>query len=180
MSKPLLLTSNCSYPCCIVLGKVISISILIVLFACLCFQRNRYTPFMAFEFTLVGLDYRKISQANQTAANRDGPESYPPTRQRPAFFQDTKTLLVTDLVVKVDDKVPDIVAQDPRPLLFHARDNALERVDNTPEVRLKGWRRIVQVCSCEPVSKWSSILDHSTPSCALSPSCLGMVLDIGS
>lgn len=49
------------------------------------------------------------------------------------------------MVVKVEDGVPDIVAQDPRPLLFHARDNALERVEDTEEVRLKGWRRVVQV-----------------------------------
>ncbi len=49
------------------------------------------------------------------------------------------------MVVKVEDEVPEIVCEDPRPLLFHARDNALERVEDTPEVRLKGWRRIVQV-----------------------------------
>lgn len=61
--------------------------------------------------------------------------------------QATKTLLVTDMVVKVEDEVPEIVCEDPRPLLFHARDNALERVEDSPEVRLKGWRRIVQVGS---------------------------------
>lgn len=60
-------------------------------------------------------------------------------------LQATKTLLVTDMVVKVEDEVPEIVCEDPRPLLFHARDNALERVEDSPEVRLKGWRRIVQV-----------------------------------
>ena len=49
------------------------------------------------------------------------------------------------MVVKVEDAVPAIVAEDPRCLLFHARDNALEKVENTEEVRLKGWRRIVQV-----------------------------------
>ena len=64
---------------------------------------------------------------------------------RCAFDQATKTLLVTDMVVKVEDAVPPIVAEDPRCLLFHARDNALEKVENTEEVRLKGWRRIVQV-----------------------------------
>lgn len=51
------------------------------------------------------------------------------------------------MVVKVEDEVPEIVCEDPRPLLFHARDNAFERVEDTPEVRLKGWRRIVQVGS---------------------------------
>lgn len=61
------------------------------------------------------------------------------------FEQETKTLLVTDMVVKVEDEVPEIVAQDPSPLLFHARDNAYERVENTSEVLRKGWRRIVQV-----------------------------------
>lgn len=49
------------------------------------------------------------------------------------------------MVVKVEDEVPEIVAQDPRPLLFHARDNAYERVENTRDVLRKGWRRIVQV-----------------------------------
>lgn len=49
------------------------------------------------------------------------------------------------MVVKVEDEVPEIVCDDPRPLLFHSRDNALERVEDTPDVRLKGWRRIVQV-----------------------------------
>ena len=47
--------------------------------------------------------------------------------------------------MKVEDAVPAIIAEDPRPLLFHARDNAFEKVENTEEVRLKGWRRIVQV-----------------------------------
>lgn len=60
------------------------------------------------------------------------------------FHKETKTLLVTDMVVKVEDEVPEIVAQDPSPLLFHARDNAYERVENTSEVLRKGWRRIVQ------------------------------------
>ncbi|CAM9349344.1 unnamed protein product, partial [Ectocarpus sp. 6 AP-2014] len=73
--------------------------------------------------------------------SKDGSGGYGET----AFFhKDTKTLLVTDMVVKVEDQVPEIVCEDPRPLLFHARDNALERVEDTPEVRLKGWRRIVQ------------------------------------
>lgn len=65
--------------------------------------------------------------------------------RQPTLRQATKTLLVTDMVVKVEDQVPDIVAEDPRPLLFHARDNAREKVENTEAVRLKGWRRIVQV-----------------------------------
>lgn len=53
------------------------------------------------------------------------------------------------MVVKVEDQVPEIVAEDPRPLLFHARDNAFEKVEDTEDVRLKGWRRIVQVCVYE-------------------------------
>ncbi|CAM9992593.1 unnamed protein product [Pylaiella littoralis] len=73
--------------------------------------------------------------------SKDGSGGYGET----AFFHKaTKTLLVTDMVVKVEDEVPEIVCEDPRPLLFHARDNAFERVEDTPEVRLKGWRRIVQ------------------------------------
>lgn len=68
-------------------------------------------------------------------------------RMHAALSQATKTLMVTDMVVKVEDEPPKVVQDDLNPLLFHARDDALERVENTPTVRRKGWRRIVQV-SC--------------------------------
>lgn len=59
------------------------------------------------------------------------------------FHKSTGTLLVTDVVVKVLDEVPAIIDEDPRALLYHARDNMTEVVSDTKENRLKGWRRMV-------------------------------------
>ena len=56
----------------------------------------------------------------------------------------TGTLLVTDTVVRVCDEPPAIIQEDPRALLFHARDDATEFVRDTAAARRKGWRRIVQ------------------------------------
>lgn len=60
------------------------------------------------------------------------------------FHKATKSLLVTDAVVRIDDTPPPIIAEDPRALLFHARDDASEEVRDNAETRRKGWRRIVQ------------------------------------
>jgi hypothetical protein len=59
------------------------------------------------------------------------------------FHKPTETLLVTDTVLEVTDEVPKIFDQDPRPLLFHARDTVRDVVEDTKEVRERGWRRIV-------------------------------------
>ena len=64
------------------------------------------------------------------------------------FHRSTGTLLVTDSVIKVGDTPPDIIAEDPRALLFHARDSMLERVEDTPEVRARGWRRMALFGLC--------------------------------
>jgi hypothetical protein len=60
------------------------------------------------------------------------------------FHKDTKTLILTDTVQSVTADPPPIVQEDPRALLYHARDSALDRVQDTPETRRKGWRRMVQ------------------------------------
>lgn len=60
------------------------------------------------------------------------------------FHKASKTLLVTDTVVSVDATPPPIIQEDPRALLFHARDNITEVVADTPENRRRGWRRMVQ------------------------------------
>lgn len=59
------------------------------------------------------------------------------------FHKETNTLLVTDTIVRVDDEPPAIINEDPRSLLYHARDNMLEVVTDTKENRRKGWRRMV-------------------------------------
>lgn len=60
------------------------------------------------------------------------------------YHKSSKTLLVTDVVVGVDTNPPAIIEEDPRALLFHARDNITEIVADTPENRRRGWRRMVQ------------------------------------
>ena len=54
----------------------------------------------------------------------------------------SQTLLLTDSIVSIPDKPPEIVEQDLYPLLFHARESAREPIADTPENRLKGWKRI--------------------------------------
>jgi hypothetical protein len=60
------------------------------------------------------------------------------------YHRPTSTLLVTDAVVQVDDRPPQILQEDPTCLLYHARDDISEEVQDTPEDRKRGWRRIVQ------------------------------------
>ncbi len=54
----------------------------------------------------------------------------------------SRTLLVTDAVVSVPENPPAILQLDPYPLLFHARDNARQVIDNNEANRRKGWQRI--------------------------------------
>jgi len=60
------------------------------------------------------------------------------------FHKPSKTLLVTDTVVSVTKEPPAIIQEDPRAMLFHARDSIEDIVVDTPAVRSKGWRRMVQ------------------------------------
>jgi len=59
------------------------------------------------------------------------------------FHKKTKTLIVTDAVVKISDEPPPIIEEDPRALLYHSRDTMLDTVADTREARLRGWRRMV-------------------------------------
>ena len=58
------------------------------------------------------------------------------------FHRRTRTLLVLDAVVSISEDPPAIVQLDPYPLLFHAKDNAFDIVEDTEENRRKGWQRI--------------------------------------
>jgi len=55
----------------------------------------------------------------------------------------TGTLIVTDTVVKIDAAPPAILSDDPRALLFHARDAVGDEVVDDEVTRARGWRRIV-------------------------------------
>lgn len=62
-----------------------------------------------------------------------------------AFYHTpTKTLIVTDAVCSVTDTPPLIIQEDPRALLYHARDTIMETVIDNTSTRQKGWRRMVQ------------------------------------
>lgn len=58
------------------------------------------------------------------------------------FHKRSHTLLVTDSVLSIPDHPPAIVQLDPFPLLYHAKDRANDAIQDTPEIRRKGWHRI--------------------------------------
>jgi len=66
--------------------------------------------------------------------------------QEAAFFhRPSRSLLVCDSVISVSAQPPPILLAEPeyrRALLYHARDDPLEKVSDTPDVWLKGWKRI--------------------------------------
>ncbi|WP_338022376.1 DUF4336 domain-containing protein [Argonema antarcticum] len=58
------------------------------------------------------------------------------------FHKKTRTLVLTDTVLTVPEEPPACVQLDPYPLLFHARDSALDVISDNEENRRKGWQRI--------------------------------------
>jgi hypothetical protein len=58
------------------------------------------------------------------------------------FHRRSHTLLVTDSIMSVPEDPPAILELNPDPLLFHARDHALEVIPDNPVNRRKGWQRI--------------------------------------
>jgi hypothetical protein len=58
------------------------------------------------------------------------------------FHKRSRTLLVTDIIVSVPEVPPAIVQLDPYPLLFHAKDNVFDLIEDSYAARLKGWQRI--------------------------------------
>jgi len=73
-----------------------------------------------------------------------GPIELGPGRfEEVAFFHKrSHTLLVTDSVLSVPEEPPAIVRLDPYPLLFHAKDDAFDIVEDTEANLCKGWQRI--------------------------------------
>jgi len=70
-----------------------------------------------------------------------------------SYFQDvaivhkpSRTLLLCDALLAVTEEPPEILTSEPeytKALLFHARDEPLHIVADSPDARRKGWRRIV-------------------------------------
>ncbi|MEB3351361.1 MAG: DUF4336 domain-containing protein [Cyanobacteriota bacterium] len=73
------------------------------------------------------------------------------------------SLLVTDALVAIDPQPPEIFDADPTPLLFHARDRGDQLLEDSPELRRRGWRRLVIFASYlrpEPLTVlgWAEVL----------------------
>ena len=58
------------------------------------------------------------------------------------FHWRSQTLLLTDTIISIPKNPPEILEQNPYPLLFHARESGLEKIEDNPANRLKGWQRI--------------------------------------
>jgi Domain of unknown function (DUF4336) len=58
------------------------------------------------------------------------------------FHRSSQTLLLTDTLVSVPETPPEIVQLDPYPLLFHAKDDVTDAVEDNAVNRMKGWQRI--------------------------------------
>jgi len=54
-----------------------------------------------------------------------------------------RTMLVTDLVVSVSSTAPPIIAEEPRSLVFHARDGPRDPLVYSDDALVRGWRRVV-------------------------------------
>ena len=58
------------------------------------------------------------------------------------FHKCTQTLLVTDTIIEIPRQPPAIIQLNSFPLLFHARETALDELEDNYANRLKGWQRI--------------------------------------
>lgn len=82
-------------------------------------------------------------------------------------------LLLTDALVAIPSQPPALFELDPTPLLFHARERGDEPLVDSPERRLRGWRRLVLFANyLRPapldVPGLAEVLRHS-----LAPGCRG-------
>jgi hypothetical protein len=59
----------------------------------------------------------------------------------------TGSLLLTDALVAIAAAPPAVFNSDPLPLLFHARDRGDQPLVDTPELRRRGWQRLVLFAS---------------------------------
>jgi len=73
-----------------------------------------------------------------------GPIELGPGRfEEVAFFhRRSRTLLVTDSVLSIPEEPSAIIQLDPYPLLFHAKDDVFDVVEDSEASRRKGWQRI--------------------------------------
>jgi Domain of unknown function (DUF4336) len=82
------------------------------------------------------------------------------------YHKRSRTLLVTDAIISIPATPPAIVAADPYPLLFHARDKSDDGIYNTIPQQIKGWQRICLFAlyfrpSSLEIPKWSNVFRDS-------------------
>jgi hypothetical protein len=58
------------------------------------------------------------------------------------------TLLCTDGLIAVSERWPELLDLDPKPLLYHGRNDGTEPMDDCPQRRLRGWKRLVLFATC--------------------------------
>lgn len=81
------------------------------------------------------------------------------------FHRRSRSLLVTDTVISIPEDPPAIVQLDPYPLLFHAREDGFDPVQDDQVTRRKGWQRIAlfacffRPSALEPVEFGQSVRD---------------------
>ncbi len=63
------------------------------------------------------------------------------------FHKPSKSLLVTDALVGIEETPPELFNLDPTPILFHSREKGSEELIDTPNARRKGWLRLVLFAS---------------------------------
>ena len=91
-----------------------------------------------------GLDLWGGEIEHEVLTVKPGPGSY--FQDVALYHKPSKSLLLCDALLAVTDEPPEILTCEPeytRALLFHARDDPLEVVQDSSAARRKGWRRIV-------------------------------------
>ena len=63
------------------------------------------------------------------------------------FHRPSGSLMVTDALVGIESDPPELFDYDPTPLLFHGRDYGYEPLNDSREIRRKGWARLVLFAS---------------------------------
>lgn len=113
------------------------------------FPVNLPDPFLGFPNSRTQLVPQRIEEAPDDWVENFDFMTLGPFKSRDGAFsesvfrhKESKTLIVTDTVLEVTEEVPEICELDPSPLLYHARDTVTQIVDNTPEARKIGWRRV--------------------------------------
>jgi len=71
---------------------------------------------------------------------KQGPGSF---SEIACFHRQSRTLLVTDTILAVPEDPPEILQLNPYALLFHAKDDGFDVVEDSKATRRKGWERIV-------------------------------------